>query len=171
MSTISDAMKKKRDEEPRPSAETAGPRVVQVRVPRDHTARNLILVVVFGAVVLVGAVVGGYALRGRIKALEHSRTPDVRPPVTEEPAGVVETGTGRTGPESTTERTPDEPASAQTALPALKAIFPDAVNPSAVLNDRRVHLGDVVNGYRVVAIEEERVRLERDGRKYDLTIE
>jgi hypothetical protein len=130
----------------------------------------MILVVVFGAVVLVGAVVGGYALLGRMKAFERSHTPDVRPPRTQEPAGVVETGEGRTGQENATGRTPDEPASEQAALPTLEGIFPDTVDPIAVLNGRRVRLGDVVNGYTVAAIEEERVRLERDGRKYDLTL-
>jgi hypothetical protein len=39
-----------------------------------------------------------------------------------------------------------------------------------MLNGHRVRPGDVVDGYTVVAIEEERVRLERNGEKFDLTL-
>lgn len=177
MSTISDAMKKKRDEEPRPSAATSGPRVVQVHVPKDHTARNIVLAVVLGAVIVVGAVVGGYALLGRMNAFERSQpsgTPSssVEPRTTEVREPAAGTGQNETGTTTDSQdRTPVETTSGGSALPTLEGTFPDAVNPVALINGRRVRPGDVVDGYTVVAIEESRVRLERDGETFDLVIE
>ncbi len=43
-------------------------------------------------------------------------------------------------------------------------------NPSALINSRVVHVGDVVEGYRVVRIEAVSVTLERDGNTYPLNM-
>ncbi len=165
MSTISDAMKKKRDEGDQPSPEAEGPRVVQVEVPKDHTLRNVFLGTVLAVIVLAGVVVGGYLL---IQELRTRRGRTTEPDVghTLSPGAVVEPGQKPDvveGPETTE---PGEPA-----LPELQGIFADPIQPIALLNGRRLKLGGVVDGFTLVAIEEDRVVVEREGTRYEIVLE
>jgi len=169
MSTISDALKKKRGEEHEPSKETAAPRIVEVQVPKDHTVRTTLLATVLGVLVLTGAVVGGYALLGRMGAF------DPRPTAPQPPAAPNHP------PEAQTEKPNDVenddeagPAAEHTqapALPKLEGIVNDPVEPRAFINGRILKLGRSVDGYTLVAIEEDRVVLEREGRRYELVLE
>lgn len=165
MSTISDAMKKKRDEGDQPSPETAGPRIVQVEVPKDHTMRNVLLATVLGAIVLAGVVIGGYLV---IQELRANRPAPSQPEAgqTPSPDTPVETGHGAGVVEDPATTEPAEPA-----VPELEGIFPDAINPSALLNGRRYKPGAVVDGFTLVAIEDDRVVLEREGKRYELVLE
>ncbi len=165
MSTISDAMKKKRDEGDEPSPEAAGPRLVQVEVPKDRALRNIFLGTLLAAVVLAGVVVGGYLLIRQLRTTP-GRTTEPDAGRTPSPGAVVEPGQEPgvvTGPETTEA---DEPA-----LPELTGIFPDPIQPIALLNGRRLKLGGVVNGFTLVAIEEDRVVVEREGTRYELVLE
>ena len=166
MSTISDAIKKRRDEEDKPSAETATPRVVQVDVPKDHSARNTFLAAVLGAVVLAGAVIGGYAILGKIGAFD--RRPAATPDVTATQETPAVTGTGQ---ETVKETETTEPATAPPTTPKLQGIFPDPIEPSAIINGRRLKLGGEVDGFKLVAVDEDRVVVERGGRRYELVLE
>jgi len=166
MSTISDALKKKRDEDDEPSAETAEPRLVRVEVPRDHSARNTLLVAVLGIVVAAGAVVGGYALLGKMGAFD-------RPPATAPPAtGTRETpAVGETTQPPRGEVAPVEPETDPAAGLKLQAIFPDPIDPRVVINNRTLKLGGTVEGFRLVAVGEDRVVLERAGKRYELSMQ
>ena len=165
MSTISDAMKKKRDEGDQPSPEAAGPRIVQVEVPKDHTLRNVLLGTVLAAIVLAGVVVGGYLL---IQELRSTRPQTSGPEAgqTSSPGAVVEAGQ-----EAGVADKPETTEAQEPALPELQGIFPDPINPSALLNGRRLKPGAVVDGFTLVAIEENRVILEREGERYELILE
>jgi hypothetical protein len=164
MSTISDALKKRRDEEDEPSKETAGPRVVEVHVPKDHTARTTLLAVVLGVVVLTGAAIGGYVVLGRIGAFD--RPPAPQPTRTE---SHPQTPPGPT--EAVTETGPPVQETAPEARLKLEGIFSDPIDPRAVINGRTLKLGGTVEGFTLVVVEEDRVVLERQGRRYELTLE
>ena len=165
MSTISDAMKKRRDEGDQPSPEAAGPRVVQVEVPGDHTLRNILLGTVLAAIVLAGVVIGGYLV---IQQLRSSRPPASEPKAGQAPSpGTTVEGGQETGViEEPVTTEPEQPA-----VPELQGIFPDPINPTALLNGRRYKPGAVVEGFTLVAIEEDRVVLEREGTRYELVFE
>lgn len=165
MSTISDALKKRRGEEDRPSKQTAGPRVVEVHVPKDHTARTALLAAVLGVVVLTGAVIGGYVLLGRFGAFD-------RPATAPQP---TRTESLPQTPPGTTKAVTDAERPAQDAAPEsrlkLEGIFYDPVDPRAVVNGRTLKLGGTVEGFTLVVVEEDRVVLEREGRRYELTLQ
>ncbi len=171
MSTISDALKKRRDEEAEPSTETRGPRVVEVHVPKDHSARNILLVTVLAVVLLTGAVVGGYALLGKMGAFDRRPAPPpVGPPRGADVPAVSETPS--LGPtEPTTERGPAEEETDPLAGLKLQGIFADPLDPRAVINDRRLKIGGTVKGFKLVAVEADRVVLERGGKRYELVLE
>ncbi|MBN1917126.1 MAG: hypothetical protein JW889_04375 [Verrucomicrobia bacterium] len=160
MSTISDAVSKKRSEGDEPPREARSPRVVHVEVPKDHTARNMLLAGLVAAVVLTGVFVGGYFVLARMRASEPR-------PATEPASGTVTQPSGgneQTGPTS-------GDATAESGLPKLQGIFPDRVDPIALINGRRVRPGGLVDGYTLKAIGDNRVTLERDGRQYELVLE
>ena len=163
MSTISDALKKKRDEEEEPSPETAGPRVVEVHVPKDRTTRNALLIAFIGALVLTGVAIGGYALFGRMAP--SGRRPAATPPSTDADQAPV-------APETTQRDTattqPDTTATEPTAGLILQGVFPDPIDPRAVISGRRLKLGDTIEGFTVIAIEADGVVLERTGKRYKL---
>jgi hypothetical protein len=172
MSTITDAVTKKRNESDGAGAahgsspETRGPRVVRVEVPKDHTVRNTLIGGLVVALVLTGLLVGGYALLDQMGAFSP------RPSI-ESPSG---TATQPPGPGTDETDVAVEPgdttgASGQPTLPELQGIFPDRVDPIAVLNGKRVRPGAVVAGYTLKAIGEDRVTVERDGRQYELILE
>jgi hypothetical protein len=168
MSTISDAIKKKREQEGQPSPETATPRVVHVEVPKDHSVRNTLLAAVLGALVLGGSVLGGYALLGKMGAFD--RPPGVAPgPRAGEQPAVVRETPPRTEPAENPAAGEQNPASP--ATPTLEGIFPDPVEPSAVINGRRCKLGGVVDGFKLVAVENDRVVVEREGKQYELVLQ
>jgi len=167
MSTISDAVKKRRDEEDEPSKATAGPRLVEVHVPKDHSARNTLLVAVLGVLVLTGAVLGGYVLLGRLGAFD-------RPAAAPDAADVEEAVPDTPQPDPTetaVQPKPPEPEADPLARLKLEGIFRDPMDPRAVINGHRLKLGGTVEGFKLVAIEEDRVVLEREGKQYELTLE
>ena len=170
MSTISDALKKRRDEEAEPSVETAAPRVVEVHVPKDHSARNILLVTVLAVVLLTGAVVGGYVLLGKMGAFDRRPAPPPEPREIDKAPGVSERG-----PQEPAETVRDTGASERDTDPLaglkLQGIFADPLDPRAVINDRRLKIGSTVEGFKLVAVEEDRVVLERGGKRYELVLE
>jgi hypothetical protein len=169
MSTISDAMKKKRDQEDHPSPETVAPRVVHVEVPKDHSVRNTLLAAVLGALVLGGAVLGGYSLLGTMGAFDQHPGAPPRPKAAEQPAvGVSPTTAAQTEPAEAPAT--GEQDTASPATPTLEGIFPDPIEPTAVINGRRCKLGGLVDGFKLVAVEDDRVVVEREGKQYELVL-
>ena len=169
MSTISDAIKKKREQEDHPSPETATPRVVHVEVPKDHSVRNTLLAAVLGALVLGGAVLGGYTILGRMGAFDQPPGASPGPKAAEQPGVVGETT--RTQTEPAEGPVAGEQETASPATPTLEGIFPDPIEPTAVINGRRCKLGGVVDGFKLVAVEDDRVVVEREGKQYELVLE
>ena len=64
----------------------------------------------------------------------------------------------------------EEPAKPVAATYRLQGIFYRPSNPSAVVNNKTVFLGDSVSGSRVKAIDRQSVTLERDGTTQVLTL-
>jgi len=177
MSTISDAMqKKRRDDDDRPSPDSHSPRLVRVEVPKDHTMRNMLLGTLVAALLLTGLLVGGYTILDRMGAFD--RRPAAGPtPNAPMPPGrdgqqpgpnhgtpaVVDNG-GATPPDNAATESGTPP------LPTLQGILGGPVDPAALINGRRVRPGDVVGGYTLKAIGEDHVVLERDGKLYERRI-
>ena len=168
MSTISDALKKKRGEEDEPSKETSAPRIVEVHVPKDHSARNTLLATVLGVLVLCAAIAGGYVLLGKMGATDRRAPARPAPPATAvTPATTV---TPASEVPATHVETPATGAEAP-ALPKLQGIMGNRFDPSAIINGRKVKLGDTIDGYKLMAVEEDRVVVERDGTRHELYLQ
>ena len=124
----------------------AGPRLVQVEVPKDRTLRNMFLGSVLAAIVLGGLAVGGYLLVHRLSGAR-GRTAEPEPS-TPSPGSVVE-------PQQEPE--PVEPAetpeASEPALPELTGIFPDPIQPIALLNGRRLKLGGNIRAHDKTGIQ------------------
>jgi hypothetical protein len=65
---------------------------------------------------------------------------------------------------------PAEEVRAQAGTLELQAVLMDRKNPLAIINDEVVGTGQVVGGYRVLLIAENRVVLEKGGAKRSLTL-
>ena len=162
MSTISDALKKKRGEDDGPSKETAAPRIVEVHVPKDHSARNTLLATVLGVLVLCAAVAGGYVLLGKMGSTDRRAPARTAPP--------ARAGTPAPEAPATHAETPATVADAP-VLPKLQGIMGNRFDPSAIINGRKVKLGDTIDGYKLMAVKEDRVVVERDGTSHELYIQ
>ena len=175
MSTISDAVSKKRNEGDGPratgaqAADSHTPRVVRVEVPKDHAARNMLLGALLVALLLTALLVGGYAILDRMGAFK-PQPAAAPPPGAGHQAGPTSVDTTRV------ENTGVQPGNAagesgQPALPKLQGILGDRVAPIALINGRRIRPGGVVDGYTLKAVGDDRVTLERDGKQYELILE
>ncbi len=193
MSFILDALRKV-DQENRQSGEVVPPVAAVEKLRQERVRRRRSLFAAMAAVALASAVATALLLRRppagpdvpsaptpqtAVEAVVESPLPEIEPPgkkakavVPERAPKTPEPASERAAPTERDFQTPPAAKEPSTVLPRLVLQGTSVLDgrPVAVVSDRRVFEGDIIEGAVVITIGERSVELEFEGQRFTLTL-